>query len=67
MFLGASRLRQAAFAILVLVAASAVLVSCGNNYNIINRAAPEANPATIKVHVFVSNPLFPNGSSRRRS
>ena len=23
----------------------------------------QINPATIKVHVFVSNPLFPNGSS----
>ena len=61
MFLGASGLRQSAFAILVLAAASAVLVSCGNNYNnnTLGRT-PEANPADIKVHVFVSNPLFPN-------
>jgi hypothetical protein len=54
-------LRQSAFAILVLAAATAVLVSCGNNYN--NNpigTTPGANPATIKVHVFVSNPLFPN-------
>ena len=57
-------MRQSAFAILVLAAATVVLVSCGNNYN--NNpigSTPGANPATIKVHVFVSNPLFPNGSS----
>jgi hypothetical protein len=64
MFLGAPRLRQSALAILVLVAASAILVSCGSNYN--NNpigTQPVANPATIKVHVFVSNPLFSTGSS----
>jgi hypothetical protein len=66
MFLGASRLRQSAFAILVLTAASIVLVSCGNNYNnTLNTPGlpPEANPATIKVHVYVSNPLFASGAS----
>ena len=63
-FLGASGLKQAALALLLLIAASVVLVSCGNNYSF-NRAPADtqANPATIKVHVFVSNPLFPNGSS----
>ena len=55
-------MKQSAFAILVLAAAAAVLVSCGNNYNNNNQIGqtPGANPATIKVHVFVSNPLFPN-------
>ena len=65
MFLGAPRLRQSVVAILVLVAASAILVSCGSNNNFNNTLGlpPEANPATIKVHVFVSNPLFSNGAS----
>ncbi len=57
-------MRQTAFAILALGAATAVLVSCGNNYN--NNpigGTPGANPATIKVHVFISNPLFPNVTS----
>jgi hypothetical protein len=65
MFLGAPRLRQSGFAILVLVTASAMLVSCGNNYNNLNTPGlpTEANPATIRVHVFVSNPLFSTGSS----
>jgi hypothetical protein len=64
MFLGAPRLRQSALAILLLVAASAILVSCGNNNNFNNTLGlpPQANPATIKVHVFVSNPLFSAGS-----
>ena len=64
MFLGVPGLRPSAFAILLLAAATAVLVSCGTNYN--NNSfgtTPGANPATIKVHVFVSNPLFPNGTS----
>jgi len=60
MSLGASRLRQSALAILILAAASGLLVSCGSNYN--NFSTPglptQANPATIRVHVFVSNPLF---------
>jgi hypothetical protein len=60
MSLGAPRLRQSALAILILAAASGLLVSCGNNYN--NFSTPglptQANPATIRVHVFVSNPLF---------
>ncbi len=58
-------MRQSALSILLLVAASAILVSCGNNNNFNNTLGlpPEANPATIKVHVFVSNPLFSNGAS----
>jgi hypothetical protein len=64
MFLGALRLRQSVLAILLLVTASAVLVSCGNNNNFNNTLGlpPEANPAKIKVHVFVSNPLFSAGT-----
>jgi hypothetical protein len=53
---------KAALALLVLIAASAALVSCSNNYSY-NGTNTQINPATIKVHVFVSNPLFPNGSS----
>lgn len=57
-------MKQAVLAALVLTAASIVLVSCGNNYNYTNTGvATVANPATIKVHVFVSNPLFPSGVS----
>ncbi len=65
MFLGAPRLRQSVLAILVLITSSAILVSCGSNNNFNNTLGlpPEANPATIKVHVFVSNPLFSNGVS----
>src|SRR3984957_5432138 len=65
MSLGASGLKQSVLAILVLTAASAVLVSCGTNYNnnLVPGSVPVANPATIKVHVFVSNPLFPSGTS----
>jgi hypothetical protein len=65
MFLGAPRLRQSALAIVVLIAASAILASCGsnNNSNTPIGLPPEANPATIRVHVFVSNPLFSSGSS----
>jgi hypothetical protein len=65
MFLGAPRLRQSVVAILVLITSSAILVSCGSNNNFNNTLGlpPEANPATIKVHVFVSNPLFSNGGS----
>ena len=65
MFLGAPRLRQSALDILVLATASAMLVSCGSNYNNLNTPGlpTEANPATIRVHVFVSNPLFSTGSS----
>jgi hypothetical protein len=62
MFLGASRLKQAVFSVLVLAAACGALVSCGSNYNP-TTPGTVANPATIKVHVFVSNPLFPNGAS----
>ncbi len=56
-------MRQSALAILVLVAASALLVSCGsnNNFNSPIGLPPQANPANIKVHVFVSNPLFSAG------
>ncbi len=58
-------MRQSAFAILLLTAASLILVSCGTNYNNNNGigTTPGANPATIKVHVFVSNPLFPNATT----
>jgi hypothetical protein len=59
--LGVAGLKQVSLALLVLIAASATLVSCGTNYNGIN-STTEANPAAIKVHVFVSNPLFPNGT-----
>jgi hypothetical protein len=56
-------LKQAALALLVLIAASVALVSCSNNYSYNGSGGTQVNPATIKVHVFVSNPLFPNGSS----
>ncbi|MGH9501792.1 MAG: hypothetical protein ACRD20_02980 [Terriglobales bacterium] len=57
-------MRQSGFAILVLTAASALLVSCGTNNNAITPgSAPVVDPATIKQHVFVSNPLYPNGAS----
>jgi hypothetical protein len=57
-------LKQAALATLLLIAASIVLVSCGSNYNpTIGGSTTVANPATIKVHVFVSNPLFPSSVS----
>jgi len=58
-------LRQSVLAILVLITSSAILVSCGSNNNFNNTLGlpPEANPATIKVHVFVSNPLFSNRGS----
>jgi hypothetical protein len=60
--LGVSGLKQAALAVFLLVASSVVLVSCGSNYNGTG-TQNQINPATIKVHVFVSNPLFPNGNS----
>ena len=65
MSLGVSRLKQSVLAILLPIAASAMLVSCGsnNNNNNLIGSAPEANPATIRVHVFVSNPLFPASTS----
>jgi hypothetical protein len=53
---------KAALALLVLIAASIAMVSCSNNYSY-NGTNTQINPATIKVHVFVSNPLFPNGTS----
>jgi len=58
-------LRRFVLEILVLAAASVTLVSCGSNNNPTNTIGtlPEANPATIRVHVFVSNPLFAAGSS----
>ena len=62
MFLGASGLKPSTLVFLVVITASAALVSCGSNYSSTN-STTQANPATIKVHVFVSNPLFPNGSS----
>jgi len=62
MFLGASRLKQAVFSVLALAAACGIMVSCGSNYNP-TTPGTVTNPATIKAHVFVSNPLFPNGNS----
>jgi hypothetical protein len=64
MFLGVPGLKKSAVAMLLVVAASSVLVSCGNNnnYNVVT-GPPVANPSKIKLHVFVSNPLFPSGSS----
>jgi hypothetical protein len=53
---------KAALALLVLIAASIAMVSCSNNYSY-NGTNTQISPATIKVHVFVSNPLFPNGTS----
>jgi hypothetical protein len=53
---------KAALALLVLIAASIAMVSCSSNYSY-NGTNTQINPATIKVHVFVSNPLFPNGTS----
>ena len=38
------------------------MISCSNNYSY-QGTNTQIDPATIKVHVFVSNPLFPNGSS----
>ena len=61
MFLGASGLKKAVLAILVLVAASAGLVSCGS-YNP-SSSSTQQNPSAVKLRVFVSNPLFPNGTS----
>jgi hypothetical protein len=63
MSLGASGLKQAAFVLFLLITASVALVSCGSNYSSTGIAPNQANPATIKVHVFISNPLFPNGTS----
>jgi hypothetical protein len=65
MFLGAPRLRRSLFVILLLAVAGASLVSCGSNNNLNNTIGlpPQANPATIRVHVFVSNPLFSSGAA----
>ena len=64
MFLGVPGLKQSAVAMLLLVAASSMLVSCGNNYNYnLSSGPPLADPTKIKLHVFVSNPLYPNSSS----
>jgi hypothetical protein len=62
MFLGVSGLKRATLAIVVLTATTAVLVSCGSNYNPTG-SNTVANPATIRVPVFVSNPLSPTGTS----
>ncbi len=58
-------MKQSALVTLLLTAASAMLVSCGNNNNQLTPIgqAPEANPATVRVPVYVSNPLFSSGSS----
>ena len=56
-------MKQSAVAILLL-AASSVLVSCGNNNNYnFTGGPPVATPGKIKTHVFISNPLYPNSSS----
>ena len=62
MFLGASGLKQSGFAILLLVAAGAGLVSCGS-YNSNSGSGTPTAPGSVKFRAFVSNPLFPNGSS----
>jgi hypothetical protein len=62
MFLGVPGLKRATLAIVVLTAITAVLVSCGSNYNPTG-SNTVANPATIRVPVFVSNPLSPTGTS----
>lgn len=59
MFLGASRLKRSALAFLLLIAASAGLVSCGAT----NSRSTQRPPAPVELRAFVSNPLFPNGSS----
>lgn len=63
MFLGASGLKPSVLAILILllVAVSLVLVSCGNDYSYTNTGAP--TPSTLTFRAFISNPLFPSGSS----
>jgi hypothetical protein len=66
MFLGAPGLKRATLAILVLTASTAILLSCGSNYNpTVVGSNTVANPATIRVPVFVSNPLSPNGTSNQ--
>ena len=59
-------MKRATLAILVLTASTAVLLSCGSNYNPTGIGSNTvANPATIRVPVFVSNPLSPNGTSNQ--
>jgi hypothetical protein len=58
-------LRRSLFEILLVAVACTSLVSCGS-YNNSNNAIglpPQANPSAIRVHVFVSNPLFASGVS----
>ncbi len=59
-FLGVLPLKQSAVAIVLLIAAGAGLVSCSSNYS---GTSTTVNPASVKVHVFVSNPLSPTTTS----
>ena len=65
--LGKARLNKAAWhkatlAVLVLIASSAGQLSCGS-YNPSTSSTAQQNPSGIKLRAFVSNPLFPNGTS----
>ena len=60
MLLEVPGLKKSAFAISLLVTACAGLVSCGS-YNS-SRSTNQQN-TNVKVRAFVSNPLFPNGTS----
>src|SRR2546427_712881 len=64
MLLGVPGLKKAAFAISLLVTACAGLVTCGR-YNSSRSGNQQNTPKTnaIKVRAFISNPLFPNGTS----
>src|SRR5205085_6077686 len=52
---------KAALGILALIVGSAAQLSCGS-YNP-SISATQQNPTAIKLRAFVSNPLFPNGTS----
>ena len=57
-------MKQSVVLSLLLVAASAALLSCGSNtYDPTLSTTTIADPTKIKVHVFISNPLYPNASS----
>ncbi len=66
MFLGAPRLKQSALAILVLTAASAVLVSCGSNYNQLSTLGLRQRPIRPPSGCTFSFPIpcFPTGRQR---
>jgi hypothetical protein len=61
MFLGAFGLKKAALAILLLIAASAGMVSCGS-YNP-SGSSNQPTPSSNTIRAFISNPLFPAGTS----